>query len=182
MIKQKFIDRPEVTQIIERRYVQKYIESPVFRGYLGLLDIKSVSADVFVTNDYGRFQIIGEGFKWLHIVPDACQYVVTAMFNPQRKLSQLYIDIIARKGLENGRVYFDDIYLDIVYIVNKPPLLLDEDDLAEALRSGIISEGEALAATKVATDLIKEISSGSNSIVRHVYDFMALVTSSEANK
>jgi len=64
---------------------------------------------------------------------------------------QWYIDICKTQGVTEQQVpWFDDLFLDIVVLPGGETLLLDEDELEEALDEGQITERDAEMAERTA--------------------------------
>jgi len=56
------------------------------------------------------------------------------MFNNNKEIVQWYFDITKQHGVDNrGIPFFDDLYLDVIVLPSSEILLLDEDELKEAL-------------------------------------------------
>ncbi len=85
---------------------------------------------------------------------------MTTMFDDQGQVVQWYIDICKIQGLTDQQVpWFDDLFLDIVVLPTGEKLLLDEDELEEALEEGEITPRDSAMARKTAArlmDLIKQ--------------------------
>lgn len=55
------------------------------------------------------------------------------MYNQNKEIIEWYFDISKEIGSENGVSYEDDLYLDVVVNPDGEIILLDEDELKEAL-------------------------------------------------
>ncbi len=89
------------------------------------------------------------------------------MLDDKGEVLQWYFDIIKESGLENGKVFFDDLYLDVVHLPNHMTILIDEDDLEEALSFGTINKADYDLAYKEAYRLMNELKNGENHIVNN---------------
>ena len=69
------------------------------------------------------------------------------MFNNNKEIVQWYFDITKQHGVDNrGIPFFDDLYLDVIVLPSSEILLLDEDELKEALdKKEIIKDDYELA-------------------------------------
>ena len=78
-----------------------------------------------------------------------------------------YFDISLGNGVENGRPYYDDLFLDIVYGADTDDnvKVLDEEELLEALDRGAITKKEFDLAHSVCTKLVEEIKDNRNSFI-----------------
>ena len=90
-----------------------------------------------------------------------------AFIDNELKTISYYFDISLGNGLENGRPYYDDLFLDIVYgaDTNNNIKVLDEDELLDALEKGIITKKEFDLAHSVCAGLAKEIMENRNAFV-----------------
>lgn len=94
-------------------------------------------------------------------------YNARAFIDNELKTISYYFDISLGNGLENGRPYYDDLFLDIVYgaDTNNNIKVLDEDELLDALEKGIITKKEFELAHSVCAELAKEIMENRNAFV-----------------
>ena len=54
------------------------------------------------------------------------------MFNEKVTIIQWYIDICIQNGVENGRPFWDDLYLDLIVLPYGEMIQKDADELEEA--------------------------------------------------
>lgn len=80
---------------------------------------------------------------------DKYNYVLTIMFDSNNNLIQLYFDISYNISLENDIPYEDDLYLDMIITKEEKELILDEDELFNALNKGKITQKDVNNAYKV---------------------------------
>ncbi|MEN2466228.1 DUF402 domain-containing protein [Ornithinibacillus sp. JPR2-1] len=140
MLKRRYGDRSDWTRIIERRYAQQYVENERFTGYMTLLDVIKVSEPLIIRYGEGERCIVDDGYQWLFQFPEDQHHTVTTTFNSAGEIVQWYIDICVATGLENGVPWMDDLFLDIVILPTGQVIVLDEDELDEALANGVISK------------------------------------------
>lgn len=139
MVKRKYGDRSNWPRILERRYAQTYLDDKGFKGYVSLIDMVKVKEPLVVTYGDNNIYIVDEGYKWLLQFPFQQNHSVTTTFDTEGNIVQWYIDICVENGVEDGIPYTDDLFLDIVVLPTGEVLLLDEEELEEALASGVIS-------------------------------------------
>ncbi|WP_251133300.1 DUF402 domain-containing protein [Exiguobacterium sp. s78] len=89
------------------------------------------------------------------------------MYDATGQLVQTYIDICLRTGLEDGRVYWEDLFLDLIALPSGQVLLVDVDELEAAREQGIVSEAEYALAWVEAKQLQKQLQDGSFPLVAH---------------
>lgn len=91
--------------------------------------------------DNGENEIAGDGGldrikdfdKWLEFYDYSKKHRLTAMYNENNEIIEWYFDIARKIGKDNGMPYEDDLYLDVVVTPTRDIILLDEDELKEAL-------------------------------------------------
>jgi predicted RNA-binding protein associated with RNAse of E/G family len=117
------------------------VDSADFHGYVSLLHIDEISEPLSVTFGGEQVCIADRGYDWLQHFPDGEHHVLLAAFDEQGELVQWYIDVISGSGVdERGIPWYDDLYLDIVIAPSGECLLLDVDELDEALRQSQVTK------------------------------------------
>ena len=114
----------------KNEYIQKRIDGEHFNGSVCYLKMKDVEKPLFVNDN---ICLLDNGYEWLKIYPDNEHYALTAMFDDNRNLIQWYFDIIKMSGLDNNIPFVDDLYLDLVITPDGKFIVLDEDELKDAL-------------------------------------------------
>ena len=94
-------------------------------------------------------------------------YNARAFIDENLNTVSYYFDISLGNGVDDGRPYYDDLFLDIVYgaDTNNNIKVLDEDELLDALEKGIITKEEFDLAHSVCAGLAKEIMENRNAFV-----------------
>lgn len=148
-------DRLDWQRILARRFVARRIDTPDYHGYATLLRIDEVSEPLYATFGEQRVRIIDRGYDWLQHFPDGAHYALLAAFDEQGELVQWYIDVVGRTGVdERGVPWYEDLYLDIVISPEGETLLLDVDELDEALRQGEVTQSQYDFAWREASTLL----------------------------
>ena len=99
-----------------------------------------------------------DNYEWLEIYPDDEKYAITVMFDDKKNLVEWYFDTIKRSGIENDIPYIDDLYLDLVIRRNGNQIILDEDELKEALEANDITKEDFEMAYKAVNELKEKYS------------------------
>ncbi|MFS0688338.1 DUF402 domain-containing protein [Sporosarcina sp. 179-K 8C2 HS] len=150
MLKRKFGSRYDWKRIVERGYVEKYISTPQFKGYITLLQMHNVTGPLY-KNYRGRAVCIADkGYSWLQHFPDGKHFSVTTVFDSSGQIVQWYIDICRENGYchMNGP-WMDDLFLDLIVLPSGEIIEKDIDELEAAHSSQVISDDEfALAWTE----------------------------------
>jgi len=150
----KDMRRSDWKRILKREYVADTCCFQGLEGISSLLMINEITQPLTVRNGNHDVTIVDVGMSWLQIAMQN-QYVwVTAMFDPQDRLLQIYFDITNGNHLEpKDNPTFEDLYLDIVMEPDGTLYVLDREELDEAYEAGkitleqyerTISEGEKL--------------------------------------
>ncbi len=156
-MKRRYGDRSNWSRITERRYAQRVIADRDFHGYATLIEMEKVSEPLVVTYGDKEVCIVDDGYSWLQQFPHGNNHVVTTVFDENGKVVQWYIDICLDIGKEDGVPWFDDLFLDIVILPTGEVIVLDEDELEEALVSGIINQELHNLAWREVNRLLAEI-------------------------
>ncbi|CAM3010186.1 DUF402 domain-containing protein [Hathewaya histolytica] len=165
-MKVKYADHIKWNRILEKDFNFKYIDRDEFRGYAAISYFKKVTAPRYAEMNGVDYLILDEGHTWIQYFPEGLNYAVTVMFDCNKKIVQWYFDICTSNKIdERGIPYFNDLYLDVVLLPKGDTMLLDEDELEEALKIGDITEEEYHMAKEVAEDILKELKEDKNSIV-----------------
>ncbi|HXR66138.1 MAG TPA: DUF402 domain-containing protein [Ktedonobacteraceae bacterium] len=134
-MKTKSASRLDWPRVLARRFVVQRIDSPDYHGYVTLLRMDEVREPLYVNFGQERVCILDKGYDWVQHFPDGSPYVLLAAFDARGELVQWYIDVVGGTGVdEHGVPWYDDLYLDIVVSPMGETLLLDVDELDEALR------------------------------------------------
>ncbi|WP_202708818.1 DUF402 domain-containing protein [Sporosalibacterium faouarense] len=178
-MKRKLVDSSDWERLIKRRYKQKYIENNEFKGYVSILYIDKIEEPLIVKFEGSTLQLANDGYIWVKYLPVDYNYAVIAMYDHEYNLIQWYFDIIKEHGVnEDGKLYFDDLFLDVVVLANGEVFLLDEDELEEALENGEITDGEYNLAYKEARKLIDQINNNSNYVINSRETYLKLMMTS----
>lgn len=111
--------------------------------------------------------LIDSGYYILEYTPIDKLYNARVFLDNELNTISYYFDISLGNGLENGRPYYDDLYLDIVCGADTDNNIrvLDEDELLEALERGAITKKEFDLAHSVCTKLLEEIKNNRNPFI-----------------
>ena len=135
-MQRKDMRRTDWKRILKRDDVAECCTYQGIEGIASLILIQPLT----VRNGDHDVTIVDKGISWLQIALRN-QYVwITAMFDPQDRLLQIYFDITNGNCLEPmENPTFEDLYLDIVMEPDGSLYVLDRDELDAALQSGDIT-------------------------------------------
>lgn len=161
-MKVRYIDERTNENILSKKYYFKSINDDMFTGYMGVIDIYDVAKKQFVPRDNRKSDcILDAGYKRLRIFPSDKNFAINAIYDSNLRFVEFYIDIIRDVKLENKTnvPYMEDLYLDVVYTNKDEIIVLDEDELQEALDNDFITEDEFILATKAKDQVVDMLSS-----------------------
>ena len=137
----KRADRLGWPRLRAQRFICQPIADARVSGYATLLHMVEVAEPLWVMHNEQRVLIADAGYSWLQIFPEGTNYTHTTMFDPEGQPVQEYIDIVAEHGVgDDGIPWYDDLYLDITWIPEGGPLLLDQEELEAAHAIGAITQ------------------------------------------
>ena len=90
-------------------------------------------------------------------MPDNSNYVVTGIYDDKCNIVEWYIDIVKDISEENGRIYFDDLYLDIILIHNREIDIADEDELEKAFKENDITKEDYNLVLKTKKEILSNL-------------------------
>jgi predicted RNA-binding protein associated with RNAse of E/G family len=157
----KRADRPGWPRLRARRFVCQRIGDENLSGYVTLLRMVEVAEPLWVTHHDQRVCIADAGYSWLQIFPEGASHTHTTMFDAEGQPVQDYIDMVAEQGVaEDGIPWYDDLYLDIAWIAESAPLLLDQEELEAARAIGAITQEQYDLARGEAAQLLVALTLG----------------------
>ena len=132
--------------ITRRRYTASPFSWRSFTGVAGLLIMDQVSKP-FAVSSFGRPLVIADsGWSWLEAAPREAPVFVTAQFDAQGRLFQIYFDLTTSDGCrfdDPMNPSFEDAYIDVIWDPDRGMKVLDREELSDAERAGIVSPAEA---------------------------------------
>lgn len=129
----KRADRPGWPRLRAQRFICQRIADGRVNGYATLLQMLEVAEPLWVMHHEQRICIADNGYSWLQLFPEGTNYTHTTMFDADGQPVQEYIDLVAEQGIgEDGIPWYDDLYLDIAWIPDGTPILLDQEELDAA--------------------------------------------------
>ena len=108
-------------------------------------------------------KVIDNNYYIIEILPKNENYAIRAYLDSDKNLIEYYIDITNGCGidLDSKIPYYDDLYLDIT-ITNNNVEVLDEEELENAYKNGLIDSDTYNMAIETKDKLLDEIKNHSN--------------------
>lgn len=149
----KDMKRSNWPRVLRKDYVAQDFENNGIRGQMSLTILRELTAPLTVEYPFGKVLIADRDYHWLQIALEGHYFWITAMYNREGTLVDLYFDITAGNCFDNPEnPCFRDMYLDIV-ISGGHLMILDEEELDEALESGNITREEYDQTQKICREL-----------------------------
>ncbi|MBD5155143.1 MAG: DUF402 domain-containing protein [Oscillibacter sp.] len=139
----KDMRRTDWRRILRREYISRDCRMHGLRGKESLLVIREVTGPL-VVHDAGEDALIVEkDYAWVQIALEGQPFWLTAMYDDQGRLIQIYFDITGGNRFDAPEnPWFADMYLDIVVNSRGELYVLDQDELDAALAEGAITKEE----------------------------------------
>lgn len=153
---------------LKKRYADRYLGGRVKQSEQKIVSVneKNFTGDIYFYNflEVKEKIIIPNGkcimdinYKWLEFYDYNSKVKLTAIYNEKNEIVEWYFDIAREIGKENDIAYEDDLYLDVVVTSNGEIILLDEEELKEALKKKEITSLEYENAYKEAKKLVDRL-------------------------
>lgn len=145
----------------------KYIHiDDMFSGYISLIKINKVKRKITVDYEQSETILLDDGYKCLMFLPDNEKWCVSAVYNTSNEIIEWYFDMTKENSIdEQGTPYYDDLYLDIAISPDFRIVILDEDELKEALELKEITKSDYDMAYHTCSKIINEIIPNKNFLI-----------------
>lgn len=150
----RYMRRGDWRRILKRDYVCRPCESDGAREMESLLTIREVTEPLRVCRGTEWVTIVEKGYRWVQIAREGAFVWLTAMFDERGQFLQMYFDVTAGNRFDTpDDPSFRDMYLDVVVTPAGEIMVLDQDELDEALAQGKITPEEHDRAERVCRGL-----------------------------
>jgi uncharacterized protein len=139
-MKVKSAERADWRRVLKKRFAMTQMKSREFTGYATLLCLDEVREPLWINLGGEDVRLADNGFLWMQHFPQGAHHAVTTIFDEHNDLTRWYIDVCRRHYQDTeGHIWYEDLYLDIDVSPEGKMLLLDADELDDALHQGDIS-------------------------------------------
>jgi predicted RNA-binding protein associated with RNAse of E/G family len=154
-MKRRFANKPDWSRVLRKEFKIEFIDNEELRGYVSSIYMKKITEPLIIQTKGVDYCIVDKGYSWIQYFPENKNFVLTVMIDEKDNIIQWYFDISEKYELtEDGVPFYDDLFLDIVVLTTGEVILLDEDELQDALSKEEITEKQYEDATKQAQELI----------------------------
>lgn len=135
--------RSDWHRIQKRDYACRACEADGVREMESVLTIREITEPLKVRRGEEWVTIVERGYRWVQIAREGAPVWLTAMFDERGQFLQMYFDVTAGNRFDTpDDPCFRDMYLDVVVTPEGRMLVLDQDELDEALHKGDITPEE----------------------------------------
>lgn len=154
-IEKRCITRKGWSRIETSAFAWTKLEKEGFWGVAGLLYLEKVKSPLVVTCADQKLTIADDGYYWLQLGPQGENWWLSVMFDPKREIIQYYFDITKSNVICGEESFFEDLMLDVAALPNGRNVLLDMDELRQALELHTICRSEFDLACRKAEEIRK---------------------------
>lgn len=137
-------------------YIIKSVNEEKFCGDICYYNFRNSNIKISTPN--GR-TIIDNNYRLLEFFDYNSNIKLTTFYDNNLETLEWYFDMAKEIGKENEIPYHEDLFLDVVVNSDGKILLLDEDELKEALEAGEITKEEYDLSYKEANNLLSILNS-----------------------
>ena len=126
-----------------------------------------------------KVTILDKNYTILEYTPTNLNYNVRVFIDNNCKILEYYFDIINKIEIKNNDIYYEDLYLDVIYHTKNANgccnyiTLSDEKELIDAYKNKDITKKQYDMAYEVALNLMDELRNKSNKFVkRKIKDYL----------
>lgn len=154
-LKKRYADRHVGRKANKSKQKVISVKEKYFTGDIYFYDFIEVKEKTVIPN--GKC-IIDNNYKWLEFYDYNSKVKLTAIYDENNKIIEWYFDIAREIGKEKDVPYEDDLYLDVIVTPEGEIILLDEEELKNALDRMEITEKEYEDTYKEANQLMDRLS------------------------
>lgn len=154
-LKKRYADRHVDRKANKSKQKVMSVNEKYFTGDIYFYDFIEVKEKIVIPN--GKC-IMDNNYKWLEFYDYNSKVKLTAIYDENNEIIEWYFDIAREIGKEKDAPYEDDLYLDVVVTPEGEIILLDEEELKNALNRMEITEKEYKDTYKEANQLMDRLS------------------------
>ena len=154
-LKKRYADRHVGRKANKSKQKVMTVNEKYFTGDIYFYDFIEVKEKIVIPN--GKC-IMDNNYKWLEFYDYNSKVKLTAIYDENNEIIEWYFDIAREIGKEKDVPYEDDLYLDVVVTPTGEVILLDEEELKNALNRMEITNKEYEDTYKEANQLMDRLS------------------------
>lgn len=132
--------RTDWSRLLEKQYMSKEISVNGINGVASLTIMDKLTAPLEVDAPMGKTMIANTNYKWLQLALEKQNFWLTAMYDDNDNLIQIYFDITDNNYFDDiTNPYCYDLFTDIVFTKDNV-YIVDEDELDMAYSENVVTD------------------------------------------
>lgn len=169
-IKKKDMQKTNWSRCLEKEYTYKTFSFDNFEGIVSLSKLNKLTAPLVINYEFGETLIADNNYKHLQFAFKNQNFWLTAMYDNNNELIELYFDITNGNYFEDlSNPYFYDLFLDIVVTKSRKIYIVDKNELKMALDEKIITHEEYVKAQETVKWLYDYLKKNKDCIIEYCY-------------
>lgn len=177
-LKKRYADRHVGRKANKSKQKLMSVNEKYFTGDIYFYDFIEVKEKIVIPN--GKC-IMDNNYKWLEFYDYNSKVKLTAIYDENNEIIEWYFDIAREIGKEKDVPYEDDLYLDVVVTPEGEIILLDEEELKNALNRMEITEKEYKDTYKEANQLMDRLSNKKEELQEFTDKYFKLMIGGDLN-
>lgn len=170
VMKIKKLNDVYMNEVEEKKIFKTYDEK--LKSYITIKHVIKMKDNCTAFINGKRVTILDKDYTILEYTPTNLNYNVRVFFNNKGKILEYYFDVINKIEIKNDDIYYEDLYLDVIYHTKNANgccgyiSLSDEKELINAYKNKDINKKQFDMAYNVALKLMDELKNKTNKFVK----------------
>ena len=159
-----------MNEVEEKKIFKTYDEK--LKSYITIKHVIKMKDNCTAFINGRKVTILDKDYAILEYTPTNLNYNVRVFFNDKGKILEYYFDVINKIEIKNDDIYYEDLYLDVIYHTKNANgccgyiSLSDEKELINAYKNKDINKKQFDMAYNVALKLMDELKNKTNKFVK----------------
>ncbi len=159
-----------MNEVEEKKIFKTYDEK--LKSYITIKHVIKMKGNCTAFINGRKVTILDKDYAILEYTPTNLNYNVRVFFNNKGKILEYYFDVINKIEIKNDDIYYEDLYLDVIYHTKNANgccgyiSLSDEKELINAYKNKDINKKQFDMAYNVALKLMEELRNRNNKFVK----------------
>ena len=177
-LKKRYADKHIGRKVNKSKQKVMSVKEKYFTGDIYFYDFIEVEDKIVIPN--GKC-IMDNNYKWLEFYDYNSKVKLTAIYDENNEIIEWYFDIAREISKEKDVPYEDDLYLDVVVTPTGEIILLDEEELKNALIRMEITKKEYEDTYKEANQLMDRLSNKKEELQEFTDKYLKLMMGEDLN-
>lgn len=170
VMKIKKLNDVYMNEVEEKKIFKTYDEK--LKSYITIKHVIKMKGNCTAFINGRKVTILDKDYAILEYTPTNLNYNVRVFFNNKGKILEYYFDVINKIEIKNDDIYYEDLYLDVIYHTKNANgccgyiSLSDEKELINAYKNKDINKKQFDMAYNVALKLMDELKNKTNKFVK----------------